>query len=66
MTALATLLVLFALCFFGGEVIRAFSIALIVGMVVGTYSLIYLAGSALLAHGVSGRDPETGPDAREE
>ena len=66
MTSLTTLLVLFALFFFGGEVIRAFSIALIVGVLVGTYSSIYVAGSALLALGVSGRDLETDPDAKEE
>ena len=66
MTSLTTLLVLFALFFFGGEVIRAFSIALIVGVIVGTYSSIYVAGSALLALGVSGRDLETDPDAKEE
>ena len=63
---MTTLPVLFALFFFGGEVIRAFSIALIVGVIVGTYSSIYVAGSALLALGVSGRDLETDPDAREE
>ena len=66
MTSLTTLLVLFALFFFGGEVIHAFSIALIVGVIVGTYSSIYVAGSALLALGVSGRDLETDPDAKEE
>ena len=61
MTALAALLVLFALCCFGGEVIRAFSIALIVGVTAGTYSSIYVAGRALLALGVSGRGPEAAP-----
>ena len=66
MTSLTTLLVLFALFFFGGEVIHAFAIALIVGVIVGTYSSIYVAGSALLALGVSGRDLETDPDAKEE
>ena len=45
--------------------IHAFSIALIVGVIVGTYSSIYVAGSALLALGVSGRDLETDPDAKE-
>ena len=60
MTALP---VLFALCFLGGEVIRAASIALIVGVLVGTCSLIYVAGSALLALGASGRDLEADPAA---
>ncbi len=58
MTSLTTLLVLVALFFFGGEVIHAFSIALIVGVIVGTYSSIYVAGSSLLTLGVSRRDLE--------
>ena len=61
MTSLTTLLVLAALFFFGGEVIHAFSIALIVGVIVGTYSSIYVAGSSLLVLGVSGRDLESAP-----
>ena len=56
MTSLTTMLVLLALFFFGGAVIHAFSIALIVGVLVGTYSSIYVAGSSLLLLGVSGRD----------
>ena len=43
MTSVTTLLALFALFFFGGEVIRGFSIALIWGVFVGTYSSIALA-----------------------
>lgn len=43
MTSGTTLLVLLALYFFGGEVIRSFTLALIVGIVVGTYSSIWLA-----------------------
>lgn len=61
MTSLTTLLVLFALFFFGGEVIHAFSIALIVGVIIGTYSSIYVAGSSLLVLGVSGQDLDTIP-----
>lgn len=61
MTSLTTLLVLFALFFFGGEVIHAFSIALIVGVIIGTYSSIYVAGSSLLVLGVSGQDLDTTP-----
>ena len=61
MTSLTTLLVLLALFFFGGEVIHAFSIALIVGVIIGTYSSIYVAGSSLLVLGVSGRDLEVTP-----
>ena len=56
MTSLTTLLVLFALFLFGGEVIHAFSIALIVGVIVGTYSSIYVASSSLLTLNVSKED----------
>lgn len=47
-TSLTTLLVLFALLFVGGELIRSFAIALIIGIVVGTYSSIYVAANILL------------------
>ncbi|MEX0924180.1 MAG: protein translocase subunit SecF [Rhodovibrionaceae bacterium] len=43
MTSLTTLLALFALAFFGGEVIRGFSMGLIWGIVVGTFSSVGLA-----------------------
>ena len=56
MTSLTTLLVLIALFLFGGEVIHAFSIALIVGVIVGTYSSIYVASSSLLTFNVSRKD----------
>ncbi len=56
MTSLTTLMVLIALFLFGGKVIHAFSIALIVGVIVGTYSSIYIAGSSLLALNVSKED----------
>lgn len=48
MTSLTTLLALFALWFFGGEVIRSFVITLIFGVVVGTYSSNYIATPLLL------------------
>jgi protein-export membrane protein, SecD/SecF family len=41
-TSLTTLLVLFALFIFGGELIRGFSLALILGVLIGTYSSIYV------------------------
>jgi preprotein translocase subunit SecF len=47
-TSLTTLLVLCSLFFFGGQVVEGFSIALIFGVVVGTYSSIYVASSALM------------------
>jgi preprotein translocase subunit SecF len=56
MTSLTTLLVLVSLFIFGGEVIHAFSRALILGVVVGTYSSIYVASTAALALGVSKAD----------
>lgn len=55
-TSLTTLLVLTALFVFGGELIHGFSIALIIGVVVGTYSSIYVAANILLLTGVSKED----------
>ncbi len=55
-TSLTTLLVLLALFFLGGEIIRGFAFALIIGVIVGTYSSIYIAGSSVLAMGVSKAD----------
>ncbi len=48
MTSLTTLLALLALFFFGGEVIRGFTFAMIWGVVVGTYSSIYIAAPILI------------------
>lgn len=56
MTSITTLLVLISLFMFGGEVIHAFSLALILGVVVGTYSSIYVASTATLALGVTKAD----------
>jgi preprotein translocase subunit SecF len=56
MTGLTTLLVLVALFIFGGEIIHAFAFTLIVGIIVGTYSSIYVASAALLLLGVSKHD----------
>lgn len=64
-TSLTTLLVLFALKLLGGEAVGPFSIALIVGIVVGTYSSIYIASASALALDVTAQDllpPETDPD----
>jgi preprotein translocase subunit SecF len=55
-TSLTTLLVLFALFLFGGEMIHGFAIALIVGVTIGTYSSIYVAANMLLFMGVSKED----------
>ncbi len=55
-TSLTTLLVLLALFFIGGEMIHGFAFALIVGIVVGTYSSIFVASTATLALGISRED----------
>lgn len=48
-TSFTTLLVLIMMYFFGGDLIQPFAIALIIGIVVGTYSSIYVASSMVLA-----------------
>ena len=66
MTSITTLLVVVSLFVFGGEVIHAFSIALLLGIVVGTYSSIYIASNTVLSMGVSKADlmpPEKQEDA---
>ncbi|MBM1143154.1 MAG: protein translocase subunit SecF [Alcanivorax sp.] len=55
-TSFTTILVLVALFFFGGEVMRAFSEALLVGIFVGTYSSIYVVANLLFTLGVSKED----------
>ncbi|MBA2654932.1 MAG: protein translocase subunit SecF [Gammaproteobacteria bacterium] len=52
MTSGLTLLVVISLFIFGGEMLRGFSLALIIGIVVGTYSSIYVAGSLAVAMGL--------------
>jgi preprotein translocase subunit SecF len=56
MTSVTTLLVVLALFIFGGEVIHAFSIALLLGIIIGTYSSIYIASNTILTMGVSKED----------
>jgi len=52
MTSFTTLLVVLALFFLGGEVIHDFAFALIAGIIVGTYSSIYIASPVMMAlHG---------------
>jgi preprotein translocase subunit SecF len=55
-TSLTTMLVLVSLAVFGGEMINAFAVALIVGIAVGTYSSIYVASNVLLLMNVSKED----------
>ena len=56
MTSFTTLLVLLSLFFLGGEAIHAFALALIIGVLVGTYSSIYIATTTALALGISRSD----------
>lgn len=55
-TSGTTLVVLIALYVFGGEAINGFALALIIGVVVGTYSSIYVSANLLIALGVSRED----------
>ena len=55
-TGLTTLLVLTALYLLGGESVAGFALALIVGIIVGTYSSIYIASATALSLGVSAKD----------
>ncbi|MES9853783.1 MAG: protein translocase subunit SecF [Candidatus Thiodiazotropha sp. L084R] len=55
-TSGTTLLVLVALFLFGGEIIHGFALALIVGVVIGTYSSIYVASTSVISMGVSRAD----------
>jgi SecD/SecF fusion protein len=48
MTSLVTLLVVLVLLFFGGEVLRGFSFALVIGIIFGTYSSIFIASPVIL------------------
>jgi len=55
-TSLTTMLVLLALFFIGGELIHNFSVALMVGVGIGTYSSIYVAATVMLALNVDRED----------
>ena len=55
-TSGSTLIVLVCLFLFGGEALRGFSLALIIGILVGTYSTVYIASGAAMDLGVSHRD----------
>lgn len=55
MTSGLTLMVVTVLFIFGGEVLRGFSLALIIGIIIGTYSSIYVAGSLAITLGLERR-----------
>ncbi len=68
-TSLTTLLVLSALFYFGGKIIHGFSFAMIIGVIVGTYSSIFVASSSLLMMGITREamlPPEKEADDQEE
>ena len=56
MTHLTTMITVLALLFFGGEVLRGFSVALAIGVIVGTYSSIYIASAIALDLKLTARD----------
>jgi preprotein translocase subunit SecF len=56
LTSLTTLFVVLTLLIFGGEALRGFSIALMVGVIVGTYSSIFIASPAVLMLGIQRED----------
>ena len=56
MTSFLTLLVVVALFIYGGETIRGFADTLIIGIIVGTYSSIYVAGALAVALGLDKKD----------
>lgn len=56
LTSLTTMIVVLTLLIFGGEVIRGFSIALLVGVVIGTYSSIFVASPVVVVLGVTRED----------
>ncbi len=56
MTSVLTLFVVVALFVYGGETIHGFSLALIIGIIVGTYSSIYVAGALAVLMGLDRKD----------
>ena len=56
MTSVLTLFVVVALFVYGGETIHGFALALIIGIVIGTYSSIYVAGALAVVMGLDRKD----------
>ena len=52
-TSITTLLALLSIFFFGGEILKGFSFAMILGVLIGTYSSIFIANPILVSLGVS-------------
>lgn len=55
-TSLTTLIVLIVLFSFGGEMIHNFSLGLIIGVVIGTYSSVFVASNVVLSMNLAARD----------
>ncbi|MFC0280890.1 protein translocase subunit SecD [Falsigemmobacter intermedius] len=64
MTSASTLLALFALLWFGGDVIRGFVFAMILGVVLGTWSTLYVAKNIVLYLGVDRGDDSEGGEGK--
>jgi SecD/SecF fusion protein len=60
-TAGTTLVVVVILLLFGGEVLRGFSFALFIGIVIGTYSSVFIAGPSILELDMKKKEKETEP-----
>jgi preprotein translocase subunit SecF len=56
MTSVLTLFVVVALFLYGGETIHGFALALMIGIIIGTYSSIYVAGSLAVTLGLDRKD----------
>ncbi|HAO2892190.1 TPA: protein translocase subunit SecDF, partial [Escherichia coli] len=56
LTSLATFLALVVLYAYGGDDVRSFALTIAVGIVVATYSSIFVAGPLLMLFGLKGRD----------
>lgn len=55
-TSFTTLLVLFSILFIGGEATQGFAIALIIGVIIGTYSSVYIASNVIIYMNVTRED----------
>ena len=65
LTSGTTLFVVLVLFFFGGGVIHDFALALLVGVIIGTYSSIYIASTILLGFGVQAEEDEKNGDGKD-
>ena len=66
MTSVTTLIALVALAIFGGTIIRDFALAMIWGVIIGTYSSVFIAVPVLLALNLSRESLSAGLDEREQ